>query len=84
MATSGKDATIIDDDVGGFFLPCFEMLASVLVNVKARRRPSFDSNKLSADFRASSLVRTTGAGTRSKLNAFDMMESWRSEWMDEE
>ena len=82
-ATAGEDAKTIDDDVGGFFVPCFEMLPIVLVNVRAKRCPSFDSDELRADFRTLSLVRTTGAGGRRELNAFDMAESWRSEGMDD-
>ena len=57
----------------------FDLFAIVLVNVRARRSPIFDSDESSDDRRASSLVRATGAGATSELNASDMIGQ---EWMN--
>lgn len=70
----GRGGGVIEIDAADdFFDPRFDLLASVLVNVRARRRPIFESDESSDYRRSSSLEKATGAGSRIERNVFDMI-----------
>ncbi len=73
MATERGGGVVELDASGAVLGAFFDLFASVLVKVRARRRPIFDSDESSDERRADSLPRTTGAGAKSELNASDMM-----------